>query len=175
MNLNRPTIIPFGNYQANSIDYLVGILHDARVTTLQRIHNLSTEELHWQFAPKWNSIGALLSHIIACEHYFRVTFLENQDFNTEESQLYTAGLELGEYVSQLITDQTIDFYIQSLEHSRQLLLNQLKKINEESFIITKEGYGSGCNLAWVLYHMAEDEIHHRGQISIIRKLYASKH
>ncbi len=30
---------------------------------------------------------------------------------------------------------------------------------------------NGSDLAWTLYHNAEDEVHHRGQISILRKLY----
>ncbi len=85
------------------------------------------------------------------------------------------GLKLGEYVLQLITNDSIDFYLEKLNESRKKLLEQISKVNKESFHARKDGYNesTGYNLAWVLNHLAEDEVHHRGQISIIKKLYHS--
>lgn len=50
--IERKTFIEFNNSKEPSIEYLIGILEDARTTTLQRVAGLSTEELHWQYAPE---------------------------------------------------------------------------------------------------------------------------
>ncbi|MBL4594784.1 MAG: hypothetical protein JKX68_13365, partial [Flavobacteriales bacterium] len=67
--MKRKTYIPFGSENIDSIDYLLGIIEDARATTLQRVENLLINELHWQFDKDWNTVGCLLSHIISCENY----------------------------------------------------------------------------------------------------------
>lgn len=174
--VERKTFIPFGEHADISIDYLVGILADARATTLQRVDGISKEELHWQYAPGWNTIGALLAHIIAVEEYFRIEFIERRCLTAAEEALWMPGLEMGTYIPQLITDEPVEVYVKRLEHSRANMLTALKALSPTEFKEKREGYNpeTGCNLAWILYHMAEDEVHHRGQISILRKLYKTR-
>ena len=168
--IERKTFIDFGNNQDHSIDYLLGIFEDVRATTLQRVEGISTEELHWQYAEGWNTIGVLLSHIIAIGHCFRITCIEERDLTEEEGKQWNPSMEMGQYIPQLITDQPIDFYWSELEISQVKLFNAIKKIDKEKFLKKDEGF----NMAWTLYHAAEDEVHHRGQISILRKLYKAR-
>jgi uncharacterized damage-inducible protein DinB len=172
----RRTFISFGTHSDPSIDYLVGILEDARVTTLHRVEGISDEELHWQFTEGWNTVGALLSHIIACEEYFRIFFVERRDFSPAESDQWTPGLELGQFVPRLITGEPIGGYIEKLEQSRAKLLDAIRTLDTAKFREKRVGYNpnTGFNLGWVLYHLSEDEVHHRGQISILRKLYKTQ-
>jgi uncharacterized damage-inducible protein DinB len=173
----RRTFISFGTHADPSIDYLVGILEDARVTTLQRVEGISNEELHWQFAEGWNTVGALLSHIVACEEYFRIFFVERRDLSPAEEEQWTPGLEMGKFVPQLITDEPIEGYIRKLEQSRARMLDAIRSLDAAEFREKRDGYNpnTGFNLGWVLYHLSEDEVHHRGQISILRKLYKTQH
>jgi len=173
----RRTFISFGTHADPSIDYLVGILEDARVTTLQRVEGISNEELHWQFTEGWNTIGALLSHIISCEEFFRIQFVERRDLSPAENDQWKPGLELGQFVPQLITGEPLDGYVRRLEQSRSKLLDAVRSIDPVAFREKRDGYNprTGFNLGWVLYHLAEDEVHHRGQISILRKLYKTQH
>jgi len=80
---------------------------------------------------------------------------------------------MGAHLPKLIIQQPVEDYIAQLTESRELMLNSLTKLTHEDFTRRIDDYDdeTGCNLAWVLYHMAEDEIYHRGQISMIRKLY----
>lgn len=174
--IERKTFIPFGQNADASIDYLVGILADARATTLQRVEGISKAELHWQYADGWNSIGALLAHIIAVEEYFRIEFIECRKLTAAEEALWMPGLEMGKYIPQLITNDGVDVYEERLAQSRARMLEAVRAISATAFKEKREGYNpnTGCNLAWVLYHMAEDEVHHRGQISILRKLYKAR-
>ena len=171
--LKRRFLIDFGSTDDHALDYLIGIVDDARVTTLQRVAGISVDELHWQYREGWNSVGALLSHITAIEHYFRIVFIEKRELTDAENERWLAGLEMGEHLPKLITGEPVETYIAGLAESRQLLLDALRPLTFEQFSERMEVYDpeTGSNLAWILYHMAEDEVHHRGQISLIRKLY----
>ena len=171
--MQRKYYIPFGEAPTQSIDYLLGIIEDARVVTHFLTNNISTEELHWQYAEGWNTVGALLSHIISCGHFFRIMFVENRELTKQEEQDLMPGLEMGKYVPSLINDQPIAYYHQKMKEATDLLTEAIMQLSEEEFHGQCECYAPGhdANLAWVLYHLAEDEVHHRGQISLIRKLY----
>ncbi len=172
----REFVIRFGNKQDHSIEYLLGILTDTRTTTLSTIRNLKTQELDWQYEKGWNTIGALLLHISAIEHYFRIVYVENRELTHLEKTELTAALDMGIHIPSLITGKNIGDYFNELSISRQKLLVSLEKLNFENFSKTFKSLddGSECNLAWLLYHMNEDEIYHRGQISMIKKLMISK-
>ncbi len=169
----RNTFMKFGENQSPSIDFLKAMMEDARVTTLNRVHGISTEELHWQYAEGWNTVGALLSHIWAVETWFAIAFIEKRKPTEEEIQLLDAGMEMGKKRPQLITNEPLEVYVKKLEESRAKMFERIATLTDKDFTEKLEGYNpnTGYNVAWALYHAAEDEIHHRGQISIIRKLY----
>lgn len=174
--MKRTFNIEFGKAPDHSLDYLQGILQDTRVTTILAIKNLSLPELDWQYREGWNTIGALLSHIVAIEHYFRIVYLDRRELTEEENDKWLPGLDMGEHLPALIKQHPIENYIAGLTASREMMLVALKNITHEDLIKRIDDYDdeTGCNLAWVLYHMAEDEIYHRGQISMIRKLYKNR-
>ncbi len=171
--IKRVFKIEFDQLSDHSLDYLQGILQDARTTTILSIKNLTVPELHWQYQKGWNTIGALLSHMIAIENYFRTEFVMGRKFTKDEYDKRLPGMDMGEYLPQLITQQPVEVYITQLTESRAMMLHALANITHQDLTKRIDDYDAetGCNLAWVLYHMVEDEIYHRGQISIIRKLY----
>jgi hypothetical protein len=134
---------------------------------------ISNEEIDWQFKEGWNTIGALLSHIIAIEHFFRIEFVEGRKLTLEEKEKWLPGMDMEPYLPGLIQNLPLEAYIEALTQSRNLMIHALENISFEEFTKRIEEYNpvSGCNLAWALYHIVEDEIYHRGQISMIRKLY----
>lgn len=172
----RTYFIKFDDQRDHSIDYMLGVLKDTRTVTLSTIKNLTKFELDWQYGKGWNTIGALLSHIAAIEHYFRIVYVENRELTDLENIELTPALDMGVHLPLLITGKNINNYIDELSTSRQKLLASLEKITFEDFSRTfkSKDYDSDCNLAWILYHMIEDEIYHRGQISMIKKLLLSK-
>jgi uncharacterized damage-inducible protein DinB len=171
--LKRKYKIEFGQAKDHSIDYLIGILEDARVTTLQMVYKIIPQALDWQFQKGWNTIGALLSHIAAIEHYFRIEFIEGRKLSLEENNKWLPAMDMGPYVPQLIKGLPVENYVADLKESRDMLITALRKVTFTDFTKRIDEYDpvSGCNLAWALYHMVEDEIYHRGQITILYKLY----
>ena len=171
--LKRTFHIKFGQLANHSLDYIRGILQDTRTTTILSLKNLSVSELDWQYQDGWNTIGALLSHIIAIENYFRVEFMEGRKLTDAENEKLLPALDMGVHLPKLINQRPLEQYIKQLTESRELMLHALSKLTHEDFTRRVDDYDdeTGCNLAWVLYHMVEDEIYHRGQMSIVRKLY----
>ncbi|HQW95476.1 MAG TPA: DinB family protein [Saprospiraceae bacterium] len=172
MKTNREFHINFDNKQDHSIEYLLGILKDTRTTTIMTVRNFSANQLDWQYKEGWNTIGCLLLHISAIEHYFRIVYVEKRDLTEMENIELTPTLDMGGHIPSLIAGKEIDSYLNELTISRQKLLESFKQVNFETFskIFQSKDYGSNSNLAWALFHMIEDEIYHRGQISMIKKL-----
>jgi uncharacterized damage-inducible protein DinB len=171
--MERQFYIETGLSKDAMVNYLVGIKHDARATTMQRMEGLTQQELDWQPYEDWNSVGALLSHIIAVDNVFRVYFLEGRDLTEAEEKQWRPGLDLGKYVSQL-KDKPLDYYKEELLSAFEKTKNTLLNLPEGKLIVRRfDDYDKvkGSDLAWIIYHAAEDEVHHRGQISILRKLY----
>jgi uncharacterized damage-inducible protein DinB len=171
--LKRKYKIEFGQAKDHSIDYLVGILKDARLTTIQMITKVENSAIDWQFKKGWNTIGALLSHISAIEHYFRIEFIEGRNLTKEENDKWLPAMDMGPYISELLKGLAIEDYIAELENSRAMLIGALQHISFDDFTKRINEYDDvdGSNLAWALFHMVEDEIYHRGQISILQKLF----
>jgi len=170
---DRKYRVDFDYSSDHAIQYLVALLQDTRHVTLQIVDRLGEDEVNWQPLPGWNTIGALLDHIAAIEHYFRIEFVEERKLTDSELERWTAAMDMGEHLPKLIGIKTIENYRTTLNESRELLLTALQQISFADFTKRRPDYDDveGCNLAWVLYHMMEDEIYHRGQISMIRKLY----
>ena len=88
----RTFYIDFYHQQDHAIDYFLGMLDKTRSTTLQKIKNFTVEELDWQCRPGWNTIGALLLHTIALEHYFRIEFVEGRKLTPGGRRKMASGI-----------------------------------------------------------------------------------
>lgn len=156
-----------------SIDFLCAIKHDARAVTLQYLENITQEELDWQPYPAWNFIGALAQHIISLDEYFRINFIEKRKFTQEEKLQYGPALQMGERLG-LLKGKSPDELRSQLKTAHENMIAAIRGLTEvQLFERIPKAYdeATGSDLAWILYHSAEDEIHHRGQISILRKIY----
>lgn len=163
-----------GNDTAN---FLIGALHDAPATTFKYIQNISQEELDWQPYEGWNTVGALLSHIIAGDYAFKIYFIEKREMTKEEEAKWNPGIEMGKYINEL-KGKSPEYYQEELMKSFQVMKEAIQQLSTEQLLERRyDVYDkvNGSDLAWTLYHSAEDEVHHRGQISIIRKLYKQMH
>jgi uncharacterized damage-inducible protein DinB len=168
----RKYCVESGVGQNEIADMLIAVKHDARATTLRYIKGVTPEELDWQPYPGWNSIGALLSHIIACDK-FRMPYLRGEEITEAFYNSLKPGLELGKYVEQL-RGNPLAYYEEQLMQAFTAVQEAIKKVPAEKWLERRyDEYDkeNGSDLAWVIYHNAEDEVHHRGQISILRKLY----
>lgn len=154
-------------------DYLLAVKHDARAITFKYLANLTDEELDWQPYAGWNTIAALLAHIVAVDRYFRIAFIEGREFTAVEKDEILPAVELGQYAARF-KGQSVSYYLEQLQTSYEQTRKAIMGMDPALFMKRRyDDYDKvkGSDLAWILFHGAEDEIHHRGQISLIRKLY----
>ncbi|EDL66132.1 DinB family protein [Bacillus sp. SG-1] len=159
-------------YQKN-FSILISMMNYARFTTLADLKNVSQEEVDYRYNEDFNSIAMLLAHMIAIEKVFqKITFEEASE---EEVHEYADTLEpavgLGEEAS-ILKGKPVDYYLDELAAVRRITEENFAAL-EDSWLYqeTDFWYGNKGNNFFKWFHVFEDEINHRGQIRLIRKLY----
>jgi uncharacterized damage-inducible protein DinB len=157
-----------------TIGRLVGILLYARQTTLAAVEGLSTEQLDHLQDDSSNSIGALLAHIAAVERGYQCITFEERPPSDLENAAWAPALKLGADGRRLLRNQPLDHYLHELGEARRLTLEGLAA-RDDAWLEQTLRAAPALNAHWAWFHVAEDEISHRGQIRWLRaRLGAAK-
>ncbi len=156
--------------KSETADFLLAVKHDARVKTITYLKDITDEELNWRPYEGWNSVADLLAHIIAVDRLFMIHFTEGRELTEIERNEIMPAVE----ITKRQSGQSVAYYLNGLQNSYEQSRMAIK--NLPAGLLLKRRFDvydtkNGADLAWILFHGAEDEIHHRGQISIVRKLY----
>ena len=152
------------------IGHLVSMMNYARKTTLEAVQGMRTEELDFLANEDGNTIGALLLHMVAVETIFQMQTFENRNPDEKEIVALKAALSLGEKGRKEIKGFPLDFYIQKLTETRDRTLKAFQQRNDD-WLYEEINWGDSLsNNYFIWFHMFEDEINHRGQIRILRKM-----
>jgi len=151
------------------IGNLVSMMSYARKTTLDAVYNLKTEELDFLPAPSANTIGMLLEHIASVEVYYQLATFEGRKMRKAEKERWAAGSELGELGRETIKGNDLNYYLQQLQEIREKTLSELKQ-RDDAWLMEEENFrkDTRINNYFKWFHVAEDEISHRGQMRLIR-------
>ena len=150
-----------------AIGTLVGMLTYARDTTMSAVRGLSVAQLDHLHDDASNSIGALLAHFAAVERsYQRLTF-DDRTPNEEEMTAWNAALSLGDVGRRTLRGQPLEHYVADLADARRITLEQLAARDDE-WLARPVPAASAMNAHFAWFHVAEDEINHRGQIRWLR-------
>jgi uncharacterized damage-inducible protein DinB len=119
-----------------------------------------------------NSIGALLAHIAAVERgYQRITF-EERPPSAQENAALEPALTLGAEGRRLLRDKPLEHYVHELSEARRLTLEGLAA-RDDDWLERPLIAAPAMNAHFAWFHVAEDEINHRGQIRWLRARLAS--
>lgn len=155
------------------IGRLVSMMNYARFTTLQAVQGLTIEQLDYLPTEKSNSIGDLLLHMATVEFGFQLETFDEREPKEQESMEWGAGYELGDKGREEIKGNPLEYYIDKLNTVRNRTFFEFQKKNDEWLYREQlwEDYQSNNYFIW--FHTFEDEINHRGQIRIQRKMIHS--
>jgi uncharacterized damage-inducible protein DinB len=138
-----------------------------RQTTLAAVERLSIAELDHLQDESSNSIGALLAHIAAVERgYQYITFEERQPSAVENAALEPA-LTLGAEGRRLLRGKPFEHYVHDLSETRRLTLEGLAA-RDDAWLERPLLAAPAMNAHFAWFHVAEDEINHRGQMRWLR-------
>ena len=150
-----------------AIGRLVGMLGYARATTLAAVEGLPLADLdHVQDAGS-NSIGALLAHIAAVERSYQLLTFDERMLSAEEQQRWSSALTLGESGRRDLRGQPLEHYLDELADARRSTLAALAE-RDDAWLDAAVRLAPRINAHWAWFHVAEDEINHRGQIRWLR-------
>jgi uncharacterized damage-inducible protein DinB len=155
-------IEPIAGY-TRAIGRLVGMLTYARSTTLIAVEGLTTDQLDHLHDPDSNSIGALLAHIAAVERSYQVLTFEERLLSPDENERLAIALKLGADARRVLRGHPVEHYLSQLDAVRRDTLAALAERDDE-WLDRSVALAPKINAHWAWFHVAEDEINHRGQI-----------
>jgi uncharacterized damage-inducible protein DinB len=150
-----------------TIGRLVGMLAYARSTTIAAVNGLTLADLDHLHDAQSNSIGALLAHIIVLERAYQVMTFEDRPLSPDEDAQWSAALKLGAEGRRALRGRSLDDYLDELRSVRQVTLEGLAA-RDDAWLDRSVSPAPRINMHWAWFHVAEDEINHRGQIRWLR-------
>ena len=157
-----------------SIGRLVGMLTYARSTTLAAVEGLTLAELDHLHDLRSNSIGALLAHIAVVERSYQVLTFEDRPLSPDENEAWSIALKLGDEGRRALRGCSLDHYLKELTVVRQRTLEGLAA-HDDAWLDRSVSAAPKINVHWAWFHVAEDEINHRGQIRWLRARLPHSH
>ncbi|WP_052195447.1 DinB family protein [Deinococcus radiopugnans] len=104
------------------IGALVEMMNYARLTTLQAVEGLTTEQLDTVPGGFGNSIGMLLAHIAAVDRVYQMMSFEGRDFGEMDGAIM-GGLSMWKEGTPPPTGQSLDTLLAELDAARKLTLD----------------------------------------------------
>jgi hypothetical protein len=143
------------------------MLSYARSTTLAAVAGLPTAQLDHLQDPTSNSIGALLAHIGAVERSYQILTFEDRLLSPEETARSAPALALGPDGQRTLRGFPLEHYVDELAAVRGRTLEVLAD-RDDAWLDAAVHLAPRINAHWAWFHVAEDEINHRGQIRWLR-------
>ena len=158
-------LAPAAGY-APLVGALVAMLGYARETTLVAVDGLRAAELTHRHDALANSIGALLAHLAATEWYFRAVTLERRAPEATEWADWGAALRLGPAAEAAVQGRDLAWHRARLDALRERTLDDLRRVDDAWLADRFElpWLAQPATHHWAWFHVAEDELNHRGQI-----------
>ncbi|TCI99969.1 DinB family protein [Cytobacillus praedii] len=153
------------------IGELVSMLEYSREVLLNDIKDLDQTDIDFIPFEDANSIGSLLMHIASIDFVHQVITFEKRDLNENEYSRWESALFLGEKARNEIKNRPLNYYLDILFETRERTLTLLSSKNEE-WLYEENIWDNGVshNNFWLWFHVMEDEINHRGQIRLIKRM-----
>jgi uncharacterized damage-inducible protein DinB len=150
-----------------TIGRLVSMLSYARLTLFAAVKDLSLDELDHLHDATSNTIGALLAHAVAVERWYQILTFEERKPSASEEEPWLAALDLGEEGRRQLRGRELQSYVDELTRTRQITLAALAE-RDDIWLERPLAAAAEMNAHWAWFHVAEDEISHRGQIRWLR-------
>jgi hypothetical protein len=170
--MNKPhklLITPVAGYTPH-IGVLVATLQRCRETTIRWVRDLTVHQLDFLWDENANTIGALLLHIAAIEAAYQEQTFYGRNILDNPGRIvkWEIPMYLDEPARQVIKGHPIDYYLDELQAMRAITLEQLRQYDDQWLWQESPWNDAVANNYWMWYHVYEDEINHRGEISWLK-------
>ena len=151
----------------------VHVLEDVRRRTKRDIEGLTAEQLAWHPNPKVESIGTLLLHIAAIEFSYIQEDILRRPMGEEWKIAFPIRFDMPQ-----VSGEPLEYFVGKLDEVRAQTLEVLGGLSDADLGRMIEPLEPGdpeappveYSIEWILYHVAEHEGHHKGQIALLKRL-----
>jgi len=128
-------------------------------------------DLDFLLDAKANTIGAMLNHLAATDHYYALNSFDNMKWDSwadAEKKKWDIPMNLGEPARKAIKGNSLDYYLNILHESREKNLAEFRKRDDKwlATLVTEEDFSANNYAKW--FHVAEHESNHDGQIKFLK-------
>jgi uncharacterized protein DUF664 len=151
------------------VGILVSQLHFTRMQVERNVKGMTQADLDFLLDAKANTIGALLYHLAATDHYYGLNTFTGMMWKAipeDEKKQWDVPMNLGEPARKAIKGNSLDYYLTILQKTREHTLAELKK-RDDTWLMTVDK-DSGANNYGKWFHVAEHESNHDGQIKFLK-------
>jgi uncharacterized damage-inducible protein DinB len=170
MEIREDFLEPVEGY-SNELAYYVGALMKARAMTRTVLEDLTPAEIARRVLPEMHSIGALALHLGEAEYYWIQEVAAGRDLTDEErafahmfdtmEQDYDRGL-------------TAEYCIGRIDAISAMTRETLKQFSDDDlqkvYVREYDGARTDITLRSILFRLIDHEAHHRGQLSMIKRV-----
>ena len=133
------------------------------------VKGMTQADLDYLLDAKANTIGALLLHLAATDHYYGLNTFRGMKWDSwrdDEKKKWDVPMNLGEPARKAIKGNSLDYYLNILHETREKTLAELKKRDDKWLTIVDKEFGANNYGKW--FHVAEHESNHDGQIKFLK-------
>lgn len=146
-------------------------LEDARRETKMALANLDSSVLDWTPSQTENSIGTLLYHIGLIElDWLYVEALDNAALPQELKELFPFEDRDEQHILSVVRNVSLAEHLRRLDVLREYLLASFREMSLEEFRRPRSFPEYDVTPEWVLHHLIQHEVEHRGHIQMLRSL-----
>jgi hypothetical protein len=151
------------------IGTLTSMMAFTRMQVLASVKGMSQADLDFLIDARANTIGALLNHLAATEAYYQANSFDGiqwEKFPDALKQKWDVAMNLGEPARKTIKGNSLDYYLNLLNSTREKTLAELKKRDDKWLATVDPTFGANNFGKW--FHVAEHESNHNGQIKFLK-------
>ena len=158
-------------YYEPTIGRWLWLLEDTRRETDQAIADLAPGALDWVPGSGENSIGTLLYHIALIElDWIATEVLQQRSLPEKLTRLFPAADRDAHGQLSRVAQTTLQEHIDRLTAVREYLFAAFRGMTLEEFRRPHTFPTYRVTAEWVLHHLIQHEVEHRGQIQLLRTL-----
>lgn len=164
------SVAPLPGYEP-TIGRWLWLLDDARRETKEALIGLTPAILDWVPPRSENSIGTLLYHIALIElDWLYEEALDSQPWPEDLKPLFALAARDSQQRLSPLRGETLEVHLRRLDLLRRRLLVAFRGMSLREFRRVRHFPKYQVTAEWVLQHLVQHEVEHRGQIQLLRSL-----
>jgi uncharacterized damage-inducible protein DinB len=157
---------------SREIGLMVAALEEVRAQTVALIADMSRDQLAKRFVPGAHQIGALALHIGENEFWWiEAIFAQKEITDADKQFAHLDNTTEEDFALKGYSAQDCIDFLRRIHHRTTTTLSQADDLALDQVItVGSDPVRFKGSLRWIIHHLIDHESHHKGQISMLKRL-----